>query len=453
MQLSNEQRPAQVDTLRKQWRDRPAGVEKSQLNPLVLAALLKAKLSSRADLARAYGTLLREVYEASKKSTKGNQRARQQLLAILTGHDSPAYFPKSRTREYMSRQEKDSFGAKLQELDRMAVKAVNAPPRAMVLFDAEEILQPRLFVRGDPSRPGPRVPRQFLRIVAGEKRKPFTHGSGRLDLARAITDPRNPLTSRVLVNRVWMHHFGEPLVDSPGDFGVRTTPPSHPELLDYLASDFLAHGWSLKKLHRTLLLSSAYQQASFDRPQCRGIDPDNRLLWRMNRRRLDFEAMRDALLAIAGRLDSRMHGRPVDVAGDPRNARRTVYGLVDRQSLPGVFRAFDFASPDTSAERRPRTTVPQQALFGMNSPFMLEQARALVRRPEVVRETTAARRVETLYRLVLTRAPAPAEARLALAFVALAENSRKQSAEKSRLDPWQQLAQVLLLTNELMFVD
>jgi hypothetical protein len=144
----------------------------------------------------------------------------------------------------------------------------------------------------------------------------------------------------VIVNRVWMHHFGEPLVDTPNDFGTRSTPPAHPELLDYLALALRRDGWSLKRLHRLILLSSTYRQASLDRPACRQADPDNRLLWRMNRRRLDLEAMRDSLLALSGRLDRGMGGRPVDAAGDPRCRRRTVYGLVDRQSLPGLYRAF-----------------------------------------------------------------------------------------------------------------
>src|SRR5207253_1919118 len=142
----------------------------------------------------------------------------------------------------------------------------------------------------------------------------------------------------------------EPLVSSPSDFGTRSTPPTHPELLDYLAGRLQAEGWSLKALHRLIVLSRAYQQASFDRPECRQVDPEDRLLWRFPRRRLDLEAMRDSLLFISGRLDPRMGGRPSDVAGDPKNRRRTVYGQVDRQSLPAMFRAFDFASPDQSAE-------------------------------------------------------------------------------------------------------
>src|SRR5262249_29078324 len=320
------------------------------------------------------------------------------------------------------------------------------------VFDTEPLCDPRVFIRGDSSRLGERVPRQFLRIVAGERRKPFAHGSGRLDLAKALTAPDNPLTARVIVNRVWMHHFGEPLVENPSDFGFRTGPPTHPELLDYLATTLQRDGWSLKKLHRQLMLSAVYQQASFDRPRCRRPAAANRLLWPFNRRRLDLEAMRDALLSVSGRLDHRMLGRPVDVAGDPRNTRRTVYGLVDRQSLPGLYRSFDFASPDQSAERWPRTTVPRQAPCGMNAPVMLEQARSLAARPEVARETDSVRRVAALYRLVLCRWPGAGEVRLALDFVAAAEKSRNQPGG-SRLESWQQLAQMLLLTNEMMFVD
>jgi hypothetical protein len=452
MQLAEVDLSAKVEALRATWRTRPTGTETGQLNPLVRAALEKAKLASRTDVARAYGNLLREIYEASKKGHSLVEPARRQLLDLVVATDSPGYFPKGRTRDYMSRTEKDGFGGKIQEIDRLAVQAANVPPRAMVLLDTEPLYDPHVFVRGDASRRGEHVPRQFLRIVAGASRKPFPHGSGRLDLAKAITAPENPLTARVIVNRVWMHHFGEPLVENPSDFGFRTGPPTHPELLDYLATTLQRDGWSLKKLHRLLVLSAAYQRVSFDRPECRRVDPDNRLLWRFNRRRLDLEAMRDTLLAVSGRLDRRMLGRPVDAAGDPRNARRTVYGLVDRQSLPGLYRSFDFASPDQSAERRPRTTVPQQALFGMNAPFLLEQARSLMARPEIAQESDPVRRVTVLYRRVLCRQPDAGEVRLALDFVAAAGKSRHQPGG-SRLEPWQQLAQVLLLTNETMFVD
>jgi hypothetical protein len=245
-----------------------------------------------------------------------------------------------------------------------------------------------------------------------------------------------------------MHHFGEPIVSTPSDFGERSDPPSHPELLDDLAARFVEGGWSLKGLHRLIVLSSAYRQASADRPECRSVDPENKLIWRANRRRLDFEAMRDTLLAVSGRLDATMYGRPVDVVNEPGDARRTVYGLVDRQSLPSVFRAFDFASPDVSSERRPLTTVPQQALFGMNAPLVVEQAKAVAARPEVaVADPHDA--VLALYRLVLARAAGPDEVETAVRFL----RGPVDEPGGRGLSPLAQLAQALLISNEAVFVD
>jgi hypothetical protein len=362
----------------------------------------------------------------------------------------------------MSRAEKDQFGGMRNNLDKLAVQSPHAPARAMVLYDTQDVYEPRIFVRGNAAIPGDPVPRRFLSVLTPGEPAPFPHGSGRLDLARAITAPDNPLTSRVLVNRVWMHHFGEPLVATPSDFGVRSAPPSHPELLDWLATTLIDEGWSLKKLHRHIVLSSTYQQASGVRGQEAGVrgqgsgdsawsraaavDPENRLLWRAHRRRLDLEAMRDTLLAVSGRLDPWMGGRPVDVVNDAGNRRRTVYGLVDRQTLPGLFRAFDFASPDASAERRPFSSVPQQALFGMNAPFMIEQAKALAARVDA---TEPRDKAAALMRLALGRDAEPGEIDAALAFVRAAE----KSAERSQLTPWQQYAQVLLMTNEFLFID
>jgi len=419
------------------------GEWKAKLNPLVHDALASAKPKNKGDVARAYGDLLKRVYQQTRTNKPSEHQA--QLVDALTSRQSPAYFPKSQTWHNMSRSEKDTYGGMGTQFDKIALKMPNAPPRAMVLFDAADIMEPKIFVRGNPAAPGDGVPRQFLRILAGEKRDPFTHGSGRMDLARAIASPANPLTARVIVNRVWMHHFGEPLVASPSDFGTRSTPPSHPELLDWLAATFIADGWSLKKLHRRIMLSSTYLQASLDRADARKVDPENRLVWRMHRRRLDFEAMRDTLLSVAGRLDRTVAGRPVNIASDAKNARRTVYGLVDRQSLPGVFRAFDFAVPDQSVERRPMTTVPQQALFGLNSPFMTEQAKSLAGRTAKLEGTA---RVRELYRHVYARNATPAEVELGLRFL-----ESLLGPERSQLAPWEMYAQVLLMTNEMMFID
>ena len=214
------------------WKSLPAGTEPGQVNPLVRDALAAAQLRQREDVARGYGDLLRNIYEQSQRPVQAvsaspptRDPAREQLLALLVGPASPGYFPKSHTRRYMSRQQTDQFGGLIKELDGLAVKSPHAPPRAMVLHDAETPHDPHIFIRGNPSRPGPAVPRQFLTLLSGENRSPFGAGSGRLDLAHSITAHDNPLTARVLVNRVWMFHFGEPLVTTPSDFGRRTAPP------------------------------------------------------------------------------------------------------------------------------------------------------------------------------------------------------------------------------------
>lgn len=437
-----------------EWAGRPGGTRQGQLNPLVREALSSASLVSRKDVARAYGELLKRIYEESKTDkTISRDAARQQLLEIVAGHDSPAWFPKSQTRIYMSRADKDAIGGKLQDLDRMAVRSPHAPPRAMVLVDCEVQREPRILIRGNPSRPGDHVPRQFLDVLTEGERTPFGTGSGRLELARAITSPTNPLTARVIVNRVWMHHFGEPLVATPSDFGTRGTPPTHPKLLDHLATWFMQHGWSLKKLHRYIMRSAAYHQGTTPAPSHpsprnpHAVDPDNHLLWRMNRRRLDFEAMRDTLLALSGRLEHRSGGRPVDIANDPESRCRTVYGLVDRQSLPSVFRAFDFANPDQSVACRVQTTVPQQALFAMNSEFVVLQAKGLAARSEVAAADDHSAKIAALFRIALLRNPSPDELADSLAFV------RQEKDEASELSKWEQLSQVLLSSNELMYLD
>ncbi|MDB5386378.1 MAG: hypothetical protein JWM11_2024, partial [Planctomycetaceae bacterium] len=206
-------------------------------------------------------------------------------------------------------------------------------------------------------------------------------------------------------------------------------------------------GWSLKKLHRWIMTSNVYQQASTADAHSRKVDPDNHLLWTAHRQRLDFESMRDTLLTISGRLNPRQGGRPVDVANDPQSRARTVYGLIDRQSLPGTFRAFDFASPDQSIERRSRTMVPQQALFAINSPFVIVQAKTLASRPDITSIANPGARVGAIYHAALLRDPTPQELAESLEFV----NGPKD--DQSQLTVWEQLVQVLLSSNELMYLD
>jgi len=312
-------------------------------------------------------------------------------------------------------------------------KQADAP---LLLADAEQPVQPVVFVRGNPANRGPQVPRQFLGLLAGPDRQPFQRGSGRLELAQAIASPQNPLTARVWVNRVWSHLFGQGLVSTPSDFGTRSDPPSHPQLLDHLACRLVSDGWSTKLLIRAIVESRTYQQASDDRAAGRTADPENRLLWRMNRRRLDLEALRDSLLVAAGRLDKTVGGPSVPITDPPFATRRSLYGFIDRQNLPGFFRTFDFASPDAHTPRRPLTTVPQQALYLMNSPFAIEQATHLANRPEVQQPAADDQRVAALFRCALGREPVGDETAAALAYLKSAVPPESEPAARDE-DAWQ----------------
>ncbi len=341
------------------------------------------------------------------------------LLTTLTTGVPVVIGPVERAtiRRLVPRPDRDR-AAELQKKVDATLTLEGAPPRAMVMEDLPSPVQPHVFVRGNPGRPGEEVDRRFVSILSRGQPEPFKNGSGRLELAQAIVSRDNPLTARVFVNRVWAHHFARGLVRTPGDFGVKGEPPTHPELLDWLATRFMDDGWSIKKLHRLIMLSSTYQQAADANEKLDLADPDNRLVGRQNRQRLDFEATRDSLLCVAGQLDGRMGGR----AGDISDHRRTVYAFIDRQNLPGVFRTFDFATPDTTNPQRFVTTVPQQALFMMNSPFVMDQARALVDAEEFSKNDGASEwQVQELYERVLARRAEPAEVENALRFIATEE--------------------------------
>jgi hypothetical protein len=252
------------------------------------------------------------------------------------------------------------------------------------------------------------------------------------------------------VNRIWLHHFGEGLVRTPSDFGLRSDPPTHPELLDYLAARFVQEGWSIKKLHRLIMLSSAYQQSSNGSAEGQTSDPENRLLWKMNRRRLDFEATRDSLLAAGGDMDFKIGGPSIDLLAQPFSRRRSVYGFIDRQNLPGLFRTFDLATPDTTSPQRHTTTVPQQALYLMNSPFVVEQAQRLAKRPEIATVAAPAERVQRLYATLFGRPATAEEVSLAAQFLA----SKDAAPEgPNKLNPWERYVQALLMTNEFVYID
>ena len=305
------------------------------------------------------------------------------------------------------------------EIEQLSKANIPMPEKAMALEDVEKPTNPHVFKRGNPGNPGDEIPRRFLLALSPKNipRPEWKANSGRLELAQAIASPKNPLTARVFVNRVWMQHFGAGIVRTPSDFGKQGERPTHPELLDYLASRFMK-GWSIKNLHRMILLSSTYQQSSDINPKSFEADPENRLLWRVNRRRLDMEQLRDSLFFASGRLDTKTVGGPsVELWTAPFSSRRAVYGRVERQNLPGTFRTFDFASPDATSPQRFQTTVPQQALFLMNSPLAVAQARALASRPEVVAKLDVSARIRQVYLLLFDRLPTADEASLGLGYL------------------------------------
>ena len=385
--------------------EKPSGelpLLKSSQNPKEAAEYAKQLAERNAEIAK--------FYEEKEDLFAWRMRLTLGAAAVL-----PPVAPDKRAN-FLDRAGRESLTKLKNKIDQLNASPI-APPRAHALFDQAKPVDPHVYIRGNPGRPGEKVPRRFLTILSGGNPQPFTQGSGRLELARAIASKDNPLTARVMVNRVWNLHFGRGIVRTPADFGVKGDAPTHPELLDWLATKFMAEGWSLKKLHRTLMLSAAYRQTSDDRPDATLADPENRLVWKMNRRRLDFEAMRDSLLASAQELDLQMGGRGVELAAAPYAKRRAVYGFIDRQNLPGVFRTFDFATPDQSSPQRFVTTVPQQALFMMNSPFVIDRARALVTLPKYHEPNAYEEEVQSLYRRVLGRPAEPREVDAALRFV------------------------------------
>ncbi len=336
---------------------------------------------------------------------------------FLAGTESPFQLNADELHRLFDTPAQQKLRALQRSIDELDATHPGAPPRAMALKENDKPHVPHVFRRGSPGNNGDAVPRQFLEVVSGKSRKPFEKGGGRLEMAEAVASRDNPLTARVLVNRVWIYHFGSPLVRTPSDFGVRTEAPSHPEMLDYLSSRFMDEGWSIKKLHRWMLLSSAYRQSSAETEVGSQADPANTLFWRQNRRRLDFEAMRDTLLSVCGTLDLKIGGHPEDITTEPFTARRTIYGFVERQNLPGLFRTFDFASPDTTSSQRFSTTVPQQALFLMNSPFVVQQARAMLRRSELVSASSDQEKVKRLHEILYQRKPDAEDYRLADEFL------------------------------------
>ena len=426
------------------------------IDPLIQQAIEEAQPSDLKELAEIYGDLFQTIFVAWQLYRTDHPEARalpdpnqESLRQIFMGNDAP---PQLADRD-LPRLFEVKVGEKVRRLKRqwegLDAKHPGAPARAMALKDKEKPVTPVVFQRGRPGNRGAEVPRQFLGFLEGHQRKPFERGSGRLEMAEKIASPTNPLTARVWVNRVWAWHFGRGLVDSASDFGLRCDKPVHADLLDYLASYLIEHQWSLKALHREILLSATFRQSSINRPDANQKDPDNRLWWQFRRQRLDLEAMRDTLLMVTDQLDTTMEGRPVDITRAPWTSRRSVYGYIERQNLPNFFRTFDLASPDSSSPGRFQTTVPQQALYLMNSPFMEElahnHAQGMKNMGSSSKEVTAL--IKTLYDHFFQRPPSQKEWHWGTDFF------EQETQEVSFSEATANYIQALLMSNELMFLD
>ncbi len=300
-----------------------------------------------------------------------------------------------------------------------------------------------VFLRGNTETKGDLVKRRFLKVLAQNEPKSFTQGSGRLELAEAIADPNNPLTARVIVNRVWSVFFGRGLVATPSNFGQLGSLPSHSELLDDLAVRFMENNWSIKWLVRELVLSSTYQQNSQIISRNELIDPANIYLWRMNRRRLSVEQWRDSILAASNNLDRR-GGESLDLT-DAKNVRRTIYGRVSRKKLSDILIQFDYPDANVHSAKRSDTTTAIQKLFIINNSFMVEQAKGLAKRITGDSSATDSTHIQSTYALLYNRQPTREETDLGLAFLRL--------PAEGELTRWEQYSHALLAANEMMFID
>ncbi|HQR33227.1 MAG TPA: PSD1 and planctomycete cytochrome C domain-containing protein [Blastocatellia bacterium] len=349
------------------------------------------------------------------------------------------------------------------EIETLKKSAPAEPELACAIEDGEPVAQ-KVFVRGDYNNAGEDAPKAFPAILAPFDTKPNFSGSGRLQLAEWLVQPEHPLTSRVMTNRIWQWHFGEGLVRTPDNFGKMGERPSHPELLDFLAREFVKNGWSIKSMHRLIMLSSAYQMASLNPNLAENTDTDNRLLTRFNRRRLTVEELRDGLLAIDGSIDLTMggslqQGRGTDgennqgrLSLNPEKVkRRTVYIPLRRANLPTLLNLFDFGDATSMAGKRQLTNVSTQALFWLNSEFLAEQSGTLVKALLADGSLTEAKRIESLYMRVLNRNAEKDEIEQALKYISAFK--QKASGENADHKAWQSFCHVLMASNDFLYID
>jgi hypothetical protein len=475
--------------------------------PPVAALFAGAPPRSLAEVAGRYGALFSNVNSSwnslvqrqKRQPSKLGDPDQEALRQVLYGKDSAFGFDRpDRFYTPEARASLDALKTALADLQK------NAPqPVAMVLAveEAKEIASVRVHIRGNHLTLGDEAPRTFLRVISGENQTPIgPDRSGRLELAEWLTRPDHPLTARVMVNRIWQHHFGEGIVRSPDNFGKLGDRPTHPELLDWLAARFVgvpssgsgvpsrksrAHesnsgpgtrdpgpgtrAWSIKAMHRLILLSNAYQMSATHDAKAALADPENRLLWRFNRRRLEVEAIRDSMLFVSGQLDRAMGGTLLktpnfgyvtnDQSGNAAqydSARRSLYLPVIRNAVYDVFQVFDFVEPSFLNGKRANTTVAPQALFLLNGQMVMEQARVLAGQLLEAPAPEDDTRIRTAYLKAYGRPARPAEVSAALRYVRrYAERlaAKESDPQKVRLAAWQSFCQILFASSEFVYVN
>ncbi len=370
------------------------------------------------------------------------------LLADLTNPRSIFWNPARSDTSAFSKQTCDEITALRTEADSIRKTALPQIEMANGLQEGGVPESPhagvhdvKIHIRGRYDRLGDLVPRHFPKVLTSGEQPAITNGSGRLQLAQWVASDKNPLTARVMVNRIWQHHFGEGIVRTPNNFGKLGTPPTHPELLDYLATEFIKNDWSIKAMHRAIMLSATYQQSSIPDPATQKTDPDNLLLGHMNRQRLESESIRDSLLAAPGELDPALYGPSIR---DLNTKRRTLYVMTIRSDRATYQSLFDAADPTAIVEKRLNSTVAPQSLFLLNNNFVMTRAAELAKRAAHQIPTSDRQRINWLYELLYSRPATNREIKLAL-------NSfdKKQPSDVQ----WQQYCQVLLCANEFIYID
>jgi cytochrome c553 len=458
--------------------------EPPKWNPFIIDAIQEKEPRSLIELAAVYGNVfadqqrlwLQSLLDASLEASSPeavvpddhprhlilNSPSHRQLRNHLYSDGTPFDIPDDEASRLTNRTISDLINGKRGAIHSLDLNAAGSPPRAMSLRENPTPDKTFVFVRGNPLARGKEVEPRFLSaLTKSQTTQVFEDGKRRLGLAQAIVSEDNPLTRRVLVNWVWQNHFGLGLVRTPDDFGTRGQPPTHPELLDYLADEFQRNGWSFKWLHRQIMLSRTYRQGAIENEHYRQCDPENRYLWRMPRRRLDFEAMRDSMLFVSDELDVTMGGRPVDLSANPTVPRRSVYGFINRDIIANLLSTFDASNPNACTAKRPETTVPQQTLFALNSEFIQDRAMKFASLSQRMNQGSNEARIALLFRRAFGRDPKKSELEQALHFLLGEQSTGEQNnnaegtvGTHSGVDArWIQLAHALLASNEFTFLD